>query len=267
MNIQQSRQCNDMSVKLLAKFLHLPEKQALDAVDELRSDREFLRALTETMADVRARHGFTKGIFGRKRINTVDWFGGERIALYVLTRLRKPRYCLETGVYYGGNTAFLLRAMDRNRRGNLISIDFPARAIPKAKRGARHPWVGVTEDYDGPAPGFLVPEALRARWKLIEGDSLRVIPLLRERFDMYVHDSEHAMPFLEKEMRLAERRLQRDAVVVADDIDWSNGFFKFCVTRRYAPLILTDNGKDELRPRLGMAWTKRPENGMKSVTG
>ena len=45
--------------------------------------------------------------------------------IYVLIRHLKPNRVLETGVYYGGNSAFALLALARNQGGKMISIDYP----------------------------------------------------------------------------------------------------------------------------------------------
>jgi hypothetical protein len=46
-----------------------------------------------------------------KQIDSVDWFAFERTLLYVLVRHLRPSSSLETGVFYGGDTAFLLAAL------------------------------------------------------------------------------------------------------------------------------------------------------------
>ena len=49
----------------------------------------------------------------------------------------------------------------------------------------------------------MVPVELHSRWKIIEGDSLKVIPTLNDRFDFYIHDSDHSMEFVSREMATA----------------------------------------------------------------
>ena len=115
-------------------------------------------------------------------------------------------------------------------------------------------------------PGFMVPEELHDIWTLIEGDSLRVIPALKQKFGLYIHDSDHSMKFLSKELAATWTKLTRDAIVLADDIDWSNAFYKFCCEKRLFPLLLTDNGKDDLRVRTGLIDRTHPRNGDSSFT-
>jgi predicted O-methyltransferase YrrM len=188
-------------------------------------------------------------------IDSIDWFAFERVLIYVLIRFLKPNRVLETGVYYGGNTAFALKALARNQSGKLVSIDYPDSEIRiKGTSEARHSLVGDSELYEPKLrPGFMVPPSLYSHWELIEGDSLRIIPSLQDTFDFYIHDSDHSMPFLSRELAAAWEKLSAEALILVDDIDWSNAFYAFCVKRRLYPLLMTDNGKDDLRVRTGIA--------------
>ena len=116
-------------------------------------------------------------------------------------------------------------------------------------------------------PGFIVPGYLKGHWQFVEGDSLAEIPKRRERFDFYLHDSDHSMDFLTAEIAAAWPRLAANAVIVVDDIDWSNAFFAFCVERRLSPLLMTDDGKDNLRVRTGLVKLDHPRNTVSAITG
>lgn len=268
MDIADTYKCNLMNLAGVARYLGVPTDVLVGYYEELREDEEFLNALNRRMETVRSQHGFEKGIFRMGRVPSIDWFAFERVLLYVLVRHRRPRTILETGVFYGGNTAFLLQALARNGEGRLLSIDFPDSQIRRAGESSRHPQVGDSELYDeGLRPGFLVPEHLEPFWELVEGDSLAVIPTRPERFDLYVHDSDHSYAFLKREMAAARMRLMDDALILVDDIDWSNAFYEFCAAQRLYPLLLTDNGKDDLRVRIGLAWLGHPNNMAAAVTG
>lgn len=263
MNIRDTRKCNLMNLKMVARYFGVPV-EALDGYyEELRGDRRFLAQVNAQIAEVRSRWGFTKGIFGMGRVPAVDWFAFERVLIYVLVRHFKPRVVLETGVYYGGNSAFALLGLHRNGTGRMVSVDYPDADIRRAGADfARHPLVGDSELYDSSLrPGFMVPPYLREGWELVEGDSLQVIPDRAEQFDLYIHDSDHSMQFLYREMTEAWRKLSDDAVILVDDIDWSNAFAAFCVEHRLFPLLVTDNGKDDLRVRTGLISRRHPHNG------
>lgn len=262
MNINETRANNIYNIKSLAAYLGVEEKIFLDYYTELLDDQDFLKGVNERIVYTRETHGFRKGIFNMESIDSVDWFAFERVLIYILIRFIKPENVLETGVYYGGNSAFALRALDKNKKGKMTSIDFPDYDIRETSSdSARHSLVGDTELYTPSLrPGFMVPLPLKERWNLIEGDSLAIIPTLDIRFDMYIHDSDHSMQFLSKEMELAWNKLSDDAIFLVDDIDWSNAFYAFVAAKRLYPVLFTDNGKDNLRVRTGVVSKKHIRN-------
>jgi hypothetical protein len=87
--------------------------------------------------------------------------------LYYSTRLERPEIVVETGVFDGLSSAFILKALRDNGHGRLCSIDLPARTPVRAStdkmRDATLP--------AGAEPGWIVPDALRARWALRLGAS------------------------------------------------------------------------------------------------
>lgn len=265
MEISLSRECNRLNLDQLSKYLDVKKEVVHGFYEELISDSVFLNLINTQMAYCRDTLNFKKGIIGKGDVSSVDWFAYQRILLYVLVRLKQPEHVLETGVYYGGNSIFILQALRKNGAGKLTSIDLPDSRIDSA----RHPLVGETEYYDPTSkPGFLVPSELHPYWELIEGSSLDVIPTItNKRFSIYLHDSEHSFEFLQKEMSLAHKLLTDDAVMVVDDIDWSNGFFAFCVTNKYIPLLMTDNGKNGLMVRNGLIARKFKHNNSPAFTG
>jgi predicted O-methyltransferase YrrM len=271
MDIADTRKCNLWNLEKLAVFLEAEPARLKGYYSEILEDRAFLDAVNARMESVRRDHGFTKGIFKSDHLDSADWFAFERVLLYVLIRHMKPATCLETGVYYGGNTVFMLAALDRNGSGRLVSIDLPDSTIRQDARTAahaRHPLVGDSEFYEPTMkPGFIVPDYLKTRWQFIEGDSLAEIPRLSARFDLYMHDSDHSMGFLTAEIAAAYPLLTSSAVVVIDDIDWSNAFFAFCVKRQLSPILFSDNGKDNLRVRTGLVKLDHPRNAIQAITG
>jgi predicted O-methyltransferase YrrM len=257
------RQLNIMSLEQLASYLGEDVRKVMSLYEELLGDQAFLEEINSQIQVVREH--YTRGIFQHERLDTVDWFAIQRILLYVLIRLYKPVRCLETGVFYGGNTCFMLHALRRNGSGELVSIDLPGNVADRSKR---HHWVGDSEHLpSGLDIGFLVPKDLRKSWTLVRGDSHTEIPRLNGIFDFYIHDSEHSYDFIKKEMTVVWDRLSPGAVAVADDLDWSNGFFSFCDEKRLYPLIITDNGKSGLRIRTGIIKLDHAFNKRVDVVG
>lgn len=263
MDIRDTRKCNLFNLAALARYMVVPAEDLIGYYNELLGDQDFLKSVNDRVSEIREKWGFKKGIFAKETIPSIDWFAFERALIYVLIRHLKPRVVLETGVYYGGNSAFALLALAQNKTGRMVSVDYPDSEIRREGADAsRHSLVGNSELYDSTLrPGFMVPLSLHARWELIEGDSLKVIPGLKETFDFYIHDSDHSMSFLSRELAAAWEKLSDRAIILVDDIDWSNAFFAFCVKRRLFPLLMTDNGKDDLRVRTGIAMRGHVRNG------
>lgn len=268
MDINETIKCNFYNLNSVSNFLSISDLILPNFYKELQSDKEFLLNINTQIEYVRNHYGFNKAIFSKPTIESIDWFAFQRVLLYVLIRHLKPKLVLETGVYYGGNSAFILRALEKNGFGKLISIDYPDYDIrSNGTSEDRHSLVGDTELYTSDLkPGFMIPEALKTSWELIEGDSLKVIPSLNKEFDFYIHDSDHSMPFLTRELRCAWKKLASNALVLVDDIDWSNAFYEFCANERLYPLLLTDNGKDNLRVRNGLIKRDHHRNGDRLFT-
>jgi len=265
MDIKDSHTCNLLSLELIAEYYEVDYTELECYYKELESDKVFLKAVNERIDA--CRDLYPKGLFLNENIKSIDWFGNQRIALYVLVRHLKPELCVETGVFYGGTTAFILNALKKNNKGKLISIDLPGEELEKTKFH-RHEKVGDTELIpEGLKTGFIIPEYLKDRWQFIEDDSLSALKGLKVTFTFFSHDSEHSREFMLKELELAKSKMPKNSTIFADDISWSNGFLEFCVKHKLYPLFLTDNGKDSLKVRLGIVRLDHPNNSKGDVTG
>lgn len=264
MDIQDSHKCNLLSLELVAKYYDAEYEEVKAYYHELEDDTVFLNALNERMNA--SRELYSKGLFSRGEISSIDWFANQRITQYVLIRLLKPDRAVETGVFYGGTTAFILNALQKNKKGILISIDVPADELEK-DAFLRHTNVSDSEDLPkGLRPGFIIPDYLKDRWQFIEQDSLSAIENIKDKFTFFSHDSEHRRDYVLKELELARSKMPVRSTIMADDIDWSNGFIEFCVNNKLYPLFLTDNGKDGLNVRLGIVRLDHPNIGKQGVT-
>jgi len=84
-------------------------------------------------------------------------------ALYVICRVMKPMTVVETGVAAGLSTSYMLYALEKNRRGELHSIDMPnyeAELIKKTPSYLPEPLSILPPKKN---VGFLVPENLKHR--------------------------------------------------------------------------------------------------------
>jgi hypothetical protein len=128
---------------------------------------------------------------------------------------------VETGVHCGGLTAFVLRAMDRNGAGTLYSIDKPMPHLPPV--GAPH------------GQGCLIPDELRGRWHLINGDSERDLPALLVRLggiDIFCHDSFHSLDFMTLEYEAAWPFIRPGGVLMSHDVRINRAFRRFAANHR-----------------------------------
>ncbi len=265
MDIKDSRTCNLLSLQLLAEYYSADIKELEGYYWELVEDGVFLKALNRKIDECRDK--YPKGLFLHKDIDNIDWFGNQRVTLYVLVRLLKPELSVETGVFYGGTTAFLLNGLAKNAKGRLISIDLPANKIVEGA-AQRHEKVADSELLpDGFRPGFIVPDDLKKFWDFREGSSLDVMKTIPDGFTLFSHDSEHSHDYMMAELVLARSKMASQGTLIADDIDWSNGFIDFCMKGKLYPLFLPDNGKYGLKARLGLARLDHPYTSRVDVMG
>ena len=137
-------------------------------------------------------------------------------ALYVMCRALRPRVVVETGVADGVSSAFILKALDANERGELHSIDLP-----------NQPRHQLPEDH---SCGWIVPHSLRRRWHLQLGPAQELLkPLLNdlERVDLFLHDSDHSFEHMMFEFHAVWEALIPGGLLVADDISLNLAFDQF----------------------------------------
>ncbi|KAF0126995.1 MAG: glycosyl transferase family protein [Elusimicrobia bacterium] len=137
--------------------------------------------------------------------------------IYILTRLLKPAQVLETGVANGASSYFILRAMERNGRGALTSIDIGEEKGEGFVPGSRE-------------IGWLVPENLRWRWTLEIGSSRELLLPALERIgkiDLFLHDSAHTCANMRFEYGAAWPFLSGGGCLVSDDIGFNEAFGEF----------------------------------------
>ena len=187
-------------VPFLAK-LSKREKYKLELVyNDLKNHTSFLKTLNHQLAT----HSYGYG----GQMSTV-----EASAIYALVRSIKPEKVVETGVADGATSAFILRALEDNRKGKLYSIDLPSERLPPGK-----------------APGWIVSDDLRHRWDLrIGGSEDSLEPLLKElgRIDCFLHDSLHTYEHMIFEFRTTWPYLCPGGLFLSHDVGRNAAFFDF----------------------------------------
>lgn len=175
-------------------------------------NRDFFSALDDRFVRVRGR-----------RVRLDGWFE----LLYVLIRLKKPARVLETGIFDGHSSAVILQALKDNSGGELISIDLPAHgAIPFS--------TSRMEDAvlpSGEKPGWVIPDNLRSRHRLILGDAKEYLSVVLEEvksIDVFLHDSLHTFGHQWFEYVTAWPYLSRGGLFLSDDVFWNTAYHRFC---------------------------------------
>ncbi len=182
---------------------------------EFLLNRDFFSALDDRFVRVRGR-----------RIRLDGWFE----LLYVLVRLGKPARALETGIFDGHSSAVILQALTDNGAGELISIDLPAYdAIPFSTNRMEE-----TSLPSGEKPGWVIPDNLRSRHRLILGDAKECLPKVLEEaksIDVFLHDSLHTFEHQWFEYSRAWPYLSREGILLSDDVFWNTAYHRFCRSR------------------------------------
>ncbi|MDQ3492876.1 MAG: class I SAM-dependent methyltransferase [Chloroflexota bacterium] len=118
-------------------------------------------------------------------------------------RIWRPSVVIETGEHDGLSSALILRALERNEHGYLTSIDLPSTDLP--------PGVG--------GPGWLVPDGLRSRRRILLGDSRKLLApaAAGTPVDLFFHDSDHSRAHCEFEFRAVRGGMSASGLIVSDD--------------------------------------------------
>lgn len=159
---------------------------------------------------------------GRKLLSFQKWHE----LIYIIIRHTKPNLVVETGVFDGLSSAFILQALAQNKQGQLISIDLPATRI---SIGSTNEML-LTSLPKGKSPGWIVPDNLRNRWQLLLGSSKKHLPSLIKKekdIDIFIHDSLHTYDYMIWEYEVVWNNLRKGGLLCSDDIFVCNAFQDF----------------------------------------
>lgn len=191
---------------------------ALNYLDELLSDRELMDMVEEAVAPIPT--------WQTKNFESLFQFRLFRILLYIVLRVERPAIVVETGVLHGMTTLFLLRALERNGGGRLVSIDLPS----YSESGPSNQDGYVATLPTGCEPGWMVPRKRYPNWQLKLGSSFDVLPDLHDEIgtvDLFCHDSDHTFPVMWFELDWAWRNIGDHGLIVCDNIEANTAFSDF----------------------------------------
>jgi predicted O-methyltransferase YrrM len=213
----------------LAAVLGVDRKAVRETLEEIRQDAEFLEDLAAVYDCVLNRKLKPTDFMYLTRIDPQSPFrikkdeaGGLLVhgpIQYALVRLLRPSVVVETGGTPGNSSAFILRALDRNKTGELHTIDLPPTGGLKANEEQGH-WVhaGMPE---GKTSGW-AGEELRGRHRQYLGDARQLLPEVLDQvgqMDLFIHDSDHSYEHMIWEFQTAWPRLRAGGVLLSDDVN------------------------------------------------
>jgi hypothetical protein len=94
----------------------------------------------------------------------------------------------------------------------------------------------------GRGPGWIIPETLRARHRMLLGDAAVLLPTVLAEFaeiDIFIHDSLHTYSHMLWEYRTAWPKVRKGGFLMSDDVFWSAAFHRFAREQR-RPYTLVD---------------------------
>jgi hypothetical protein len=168
--------------------------------------------------------------------------------LYLAVRELRPKFVVETGVWYGWSSAAILQGLHDNGSGKLVSIDLPPTEHRERWERGHEVQVGLLEGSH--SVGSSVPPELRDRWELRLGNSLEVLPaVLKElgTISVFVHDSLHTYEHMMGEYGLAFGALEDGGMLASDDIGMNSAWDEFCGAHGVAGVRLS-KGRDGKAP-------------------
>lgn len=156
--------------------------------------------------------------FGRLTFQTPPTYQDK---LADLIRQEKPNIVVETGVWEGLSSEYILKALDDNDRGHLYSID---------PLDADQQFNGV----QGRPDLFLDNPIVHPRFTLVREYSqvgLESVYLKVGPFDFFLHDSDHSESCQTAEFEAAWKYVRPGGIIAADDPAWGipphRAWFKF----------------------------------------
>ena len=122
---------------------------------------------------------------------------------------------------HGLTSAWILKALNDNNQGKLISIDLPRRLwneyFPDQEMG---PNFEAELDIGDNNPGWIIPEDLLNDWELHIGPSNKHLESLLDHnsVDLFIHDSDHSYEIMSYECLTAFEKIP-DAMFVIDNFN------------------------------------------------
>ena len=194
----------------------------LKNIEDLEKYDVFIKSINEKIKK--------NNVFHTRIFKSIYDFSVYRNLIYYIIRDLKPEIVLETGVFHGLTSAWILKALHDNKLGKLISIDLPRRDwdnfFPNTPLGPGHQ--DEDELPDNENPGWVIPDALRKRWELVIGPSSQKMEQIvnNNKINVFIHDSDHSYETYKYEVDLVLNS-NNNALIIADNYDMNSYTYEY----------------------------------------
>jgi predicted O-methyltransferase YrrM len=214
--------------------------------NEKIADKQWDTILKETLEEVKtvphANEVFQRKEFIEKYLKELETKHGayyhpgwvnleDALFLYWAVRKLQPKTIVQAGVCNGLSSAFMMLALAKNGPdGTLHVVD-----MPPVFDSTDDKWTIKGRLYGvvipaGKTSGWIVPDAYRDRFEVLNGDAKLLLPGLLEKLgkiDMFYHDSDHTYEHMMFEFEEAKKYLNPHGIMMADDISWNASLWDF----------------------------------------
>lgn len=212
-----------------------------DEIPDAQWDAILKDAMAEAMTVPHANQIFERKAFVESYINELQakygafyrpgWVNNEDgLFLYWAVRHLKPKVIVQTGVCNGLSSAFMMLALVKNGFGTLHVVDMPPIFDSKDENWKIKGKVYGVLIPEGKSSGWLVPDAYRDRFEVLNGDAKLLLPGLLKKLgtvDLFYHDSDHTYDHMMFEFEEAKKYLTPHGVMIGDDISWNASLWDF----------------------------------------
>jgi predicted O-methyltransferase YrrM len=150
-----------------------------------------------------------------------------RIVWYALVRIFKPNVVVESGTEKGLGSLIINRALEKNRTGQLYTLDIDIYA------------------------GSLFDAQDKEKINLVIGDSIESIGRISE-IDFFIQDSNHSLEHEILELKALEKQLSKNSIVISDNAHDSNALFEWSKKMERNYLFINEQSKKHWYPGDGV---------------
>jgi len=191
----------------VSQISKLPISEVEEYFIELETDFEFADQLKEKGEKLKRRY---------ELIFPIPY--ARRIVWYALVRIFKPNVVVESGTEKGLGSLIINRALERNRIGQLYTLDIDIYA------------------------GSLFDAQDKEKINLVIGDSIESIGRISE-IDFFIQDSNHSMNHEILELNALEKQLCKNSIVISDNAHDSNALFEWSKKMERNYLFVNEQSK------------------------